>query len=119
MRCHRQVRRTFFCKVVNVNEKPLVSIVIPAYSSRFFAMALQSALGQTYDALEVLVCDDSESEEIEAIVNALDDEPRVRYVRNARHLGFVGNLLRAVELARGELVKVLCDDDRQIGRAHV
>ena len=112
MRCHRQVRRTFFCKVVNVNEKPLVSIVIPAYSSRFFAMALQSALGQTYDALEVLVCDDSESEEIEAIVNALDDEPRVRYVRNARHLGFVGNLLRAVELARGELVKVLCDDDR-------
>ncbi len=112
MRRHRQVRRTFFCKVVNVNEKPLVSIVIPAYNPRFFAMALQSALGQTYEALEVLVCDDSDGGEIEAIVNAIVDEHRVRYVRNARHLGFVGNLLQAVKLARGELVKVLCDDDR-------
>jgi len=114
VRRHRQVRRTFFCKVANVNEKPLVSIVIPAYSPRFFSMALHSALGQTYEALEVLVCDDSEGEEIEAIVNAVEGELRacVRYVRNSRRLGFVANLVQAVGLARGALVKVLCDDDR-------
>ncbi|TLP62870.1 MULTISPECIES: glycosyltransferase [Pseudomonas] len=95
-----------------MNEKPLVSIVIPAYNPRFFAMALQSALGQSYPALEVLVCDDSEGEEIEAIVRAVQDDPRLRFVRNSSRKGFVGNLLHAVGLARGELVKVLCDDDR-------
>lgn len=97
-----------------MNEKPLVSIVIPAYNPRFFAMALQSALGQSYDALEVLVCDDSEGDEIEAIVHAVEGEARtrLRYVRNARQLGFIGNLLNCVELASGALVKVLCDDDR-------
>lgn len=114
MRRHRRVRRTFFSKVVNVNEKPLVSIVIPTYNPRFFAMALHSALGQTYEALEVLVCDDSEGDEIEAIVAAVEGEQRarLRYVRNVQRQGFVANVVRAVGLARGELVKVLCDDDR-------
>ncbi|WDY59462.1 glycosyltransferase [Pseudomonas sp. PSKL.D1] len=97
-----------------MNEKPLVSIVIPAYNPRFFAMALQSALGQTYEALEVVVCDDSEGEEVAAIVDGLDGRlrARVRYVRNVQRLGFVANVVRAVELANGALVKVLCDDDR-------
>ena len=51
-----------------MNEQPLVSIVIPAYSARFFAVALQSAVGQSYENLEVLVCDDSEGDEIETIL---------------------------------------------------
>lgn len=97
-----------------MNEKPLVSIVIPAYNPQFFAMALHSAVSQTYETLEVLVCDDSAGEEIETIVSALENEQRarVRYVRNAQRQGFVANVLLAVELAQGELVKVLCDDDR-------
>jgi len=55
-----------------VNEQSLVSIVIPAYSPRFFSMALQSALAQTHEHLEVLVCDDSEGDEIEEIVRSLE-----------------------------------------------
>lgn len=97
-----------------MNAKPLVSIVIPAYNPRFFAMALQSALAQTCTDLEVLVCDDSEGREIEAIVNAVEGElrARLRYVRNPQRKGFVDNLVQGVAQARGTLVKVLCDDDR-------
>lgn len=97
-----------------MNAHPAVSIVIPAYNPRFFAMALQSALAQTYERLEILVCDDSQGEEIEAIVRSFDGVgvAAVRYVRNETHLGFAGNLVKAVELASSELVKVLCDDDR-------
>jgi len=119
VRRHRQVRRTFFSKVANVNEKPLVSIVIPAYQPRFFSMALHSALSQTCEGLEVLVCDDSEGEEIAAIVRAAQDEPgavALRYVRNAQRKGFIGNLLHGLTLAQGTLVKVLCDDDRLFPR---
>ncbi|KPM63625.1 glycosyltransferase [Pseudomonas monteilii] len=97
-----------------MNEQSLVSIVIPAYSPRFFSMALQSALAQTHEHLEVLVCDDSEGDEIEEIVRSLEvmSDRSVRYMRNPRRLGFVGNLVHAVRMASGRWVKVLCDDDR-------
>ncbi|MGE8324017.1 MAG: glycosyltransferase family 2 protein, partial [Pseudomonas sp.] len=97
-----------------MNEQSLVSIVIPAYNPRFFSMTLQSALTQTHEHLEVLVCDDSEGDEIEGVVRsleALSGRP-VRYMRNPRRLGFVANVVHAVEMASGQWVKVLCDDDR-------
>jgi GT2 family glycosyltransferase/glycosyltransferase involved in cell wall biosynthesis len=97
-----------------VNAQPLVSIVIPAFNPRFFAMALQSAVGQTYENLEVIVCDDSEGDEIEGIVQSVQEQSgrSVRYIRNPHCLGFVSNVLKAVQAADGEWVKVLCDDDR-------
>ncbi|CAG8867922.1 hypothetical protein PS627_02683 [Pseudomonas fluorescens] len=95
-------------------DKPRASVVIPAFNPRFFTLALQSALAQSQQGLEVLVCDDSEGDEIEAIVRSLQGQgsASLRYVRNPRRLGFVANLVQAVELAQGEFVKVLCDDDR-------
>ena len=90
---------------------PLVSILIPAYNERFFAEALASALGQTWPSLEVIVCDDSPGREIERMAGAMND-PRVRYVRNPQRLGFAGNFSRCLELAGGEYIKYLNDDDR-------
>ncbi|MEX0296615.1 glycosyltransferase [Pseudomonas putida] len=97
-----------------MNAQPLVSIVIPAFNPRFFAIALQSAVGQSYEPLEVVVCDDSEGDEIEAIVRSVQEQSGrpVSYMRNLHRLGFVGNVVQAVQMASGELVKVLCDDDR-------
>lgn len=101
-----------------MNPAVRVSIVIPAHRPQFFATALHSALVQTYDALEVVVCDDSEGPEIEAIVSELepDARARVRYVRNTDSVGMIDNLIRALELASTDLVKVLCDDDRLFPR---
>jgi len=39
-------------------------------------------------------------------------DARVRYVRNPQRLGFAGNFSRCLELAQGEYVKFLNDDDR-------
>lgn len=95
-------------------ELPVVSIVIPAFNPSHFAMALQSALMQTQQRLEVVVCDDSEGDEIESMVGAAQapEGITVRYERNPTRLGFAQNVVRAVELSRGDLVKILCDDDR-------
>ena len=97
-----------------MNQTARVSLVIPAHHPRFFAAALHSALAQTFEALEVIVCDDSHGIEIEAIVMALDAESRarVRYVRHDDSEGFIDNLIHALELASHDVVKVLCDDDR-------
>ncbi|MBD8494750.1 glycosyltransferase [Pseudomonas syringae] len=113
-----------------MNPLPLVSIVIPAYNPRFFQAALQSALSQSYGNLEVVVSDDCRSQEVKRIIDefSVPESVVLRYHRNSTRLGFVKNLLQAVEMARGEFVKVLCDDDRlfmesvtlqvQVMRAH-
>ncbi|WP_434772093.1 glycosyltransferase [Pseudomonas entomophila] len=97
-----------------MNQTARVSIVIPAHHPRFFAAALHSALGQTYQALDVVVCDDSDGDAIASIVEALDaaSRARVRYVRHTHGGGRIGNLLGALEAADTDLVKVLGDDDR-------
>jgi len=90
---------------------PLVSVCIPAYNGRFFGEALESALAQTWPALEVVVCDDSPGSDIEGMARSRADA-RVRYVRNPRRLGFHGNFSRCLEVAGGEYIKYLNDDDR-------
>ncbi|MFJ2464781.1 glycosyltransferase [Pseudomonas sp. NPDC087615] len=96
-----------------MNQHPLVSIVIPAYNPRFFDQALVSALAQTYEHLEIVICDDSADEQIREIVESFAEPMHpIRYLRNAQHLGLQKNIMRCVEQARGEFIKVLCDDDR-------
>ena len=92
---------------------PLVTIVIPAFCSRFFEMAIQSAVDQTYGSLEIVVCDDSDDDEIEQMVMARihAGQSGIRYLRNSHRLGFADNLQRCVDNAQGEFIKVLCDDD--------
>ncbi|MFJ2488644.1 glycosyltransferase [Pseudomonas sp. NPDC087639] len=96
-----------------MNQHPLVSIVIPAFNPRFFDQALMSALAQTYEHLEIVICDDSDDEQIRQIVESFAEPAHpIRYLRNPQRLGLQNNVLRCVEEARGEFVKVLCDDDR-------
>ncbi|WP_425928523.1 glycosyltransferase [Pseudomonas sp. NyZ201] len=97
-----------------MNPAPLVSLVIPANNARYFRAALVSALAQSHDHLEVIVCDEGRDDEIKAIVDELEPLARcpLYYQRNARPLGLPHNLLAGLELARGEYVQFLCDDDR-------
>lgn len=90
---------------------PLVTIAIPAYNARYFAACLDSALAQTYDPLEIVVCDDSADTTIEALVAARQRRRSIRYERNASRLRPRRNFLRTFERASGTFIKFLCDDD--------
>ncbi|MDX9673485.1 MULTISPECIES: glycosyltransferase [unclassified Pseudomonas] len=96
-----------------MNPLPLVSLLIPAFNPRFFERTLNSAVSQTYGQLEIIVCDDSRGSEIEDIVVSVTGQTgvAVRYVRNPRTLGMVGNLKACLEQAQGQLIKFVCDDD--------
>lgn len=95
-----------------IGVRPLVSILIPAYRPTYFEQALQSALGQSYEHVEIIVCDDSAAGEIEKIVrDVTGGDERVRYVRNSPPQGGLGNYLKCFSLANGEFVKFLNDDD--------
>lgn len=89
---------------------PLVSILIPAYNTRFFEQALKSALAQSYKNTEILVCDDSSGDAIADICSRYPDE-RIKYIKNPKNLGFSGNFTQCINLANGEYIKFLNDDD--------
>ncbi len=91
--------------------EPLVSICMPAFNPRFFAAALDSALVQTWRNKEIIVSDDSEGDEIAAIVAARAPRGRLRLVQNRPRLRARKNYAQTVALARGEFVKFLNDDD--------
>ena len=96
-----------------VLNKGLVSIAIPAYKQTFLAEAIDSALGQTYQNIELIIVNDHSPYDLENIVNQYDDK-RIRYYKNKRNLGkrsIVLNWNKCLEYARGEFFVLLCDDD--------
>ncbi len=92
---------------------PLVSILIPAYNRpHYLKQALDSALNQTYNNIEIVICDDSTNDKVESIMNAyLEKHSNIRYYRNKRNLGQFENDLKLFELAKGEYINYLMDDD--------
>ncbi|MBO7742875.1 glycosyltransferase family 2 protein [Paenibacillus sp. MWE-103] len=93
-------------------ENPLVSVVIPAYNRpHTLRIALDSALGQTHANLEVVICDDSSNDGVQEMIgDYLRADSRVRYYRNERNL-FVGNWHKGFDLAKGDYINYLMDDD--------
>jgi glycosyltransferase involved in cell wall biosynthesis len=90
-----------------------VSICIPTYNGApYLRECLDSAVGQSYENVEVLIVDDCSSDETAAIANEYAErDRRVRVVVNASRRGLVDNWNRCVELARGQWVKFLFQDD--------
>jgi glycosyltransferase involved in cell wall biosynthesis len=95
--------------VATANDRPKVSIGIPAYARPAeLERAIRSVLDQGVDGVEVVVGDDSG--DLEVVVRAIDD-PRVVYVRNDPRLGMAENWNAVLDRARGEYVGLLMDDD--------
>lgn len=96
----------------------LISLVLSTYHrDLLFREALKSVLVQQAVpfAWEIIVVDNSEPDEkgetpALRIVREFGDS-RVQYYRNEQNLGMLGNWNRGVELARGEWVSFLHDDD--------
>jgi glycosyltransferase involved in cell wall biosynthesis len=98
--------------VVNQREgTPRVSICIPTFNrAGFIRRTLESALSQDDPDLEVVVLDDASTDGTYEIAASYVD-PRLRVERDGRRYGPGGNFNRSLDLARGEYVKILCDDD--------
>jgi glycosyltransferase involved in cell wall biosynthesis len=92
-------------------ERPLVSVCVPAYNAeRWIAGALESAVAQTYEELEIVVADNASTDASAEIASGFDD-PRIRVERRRETIGAVANHNRAIRLSRGAYVKFLHADD--------
>lgn len=91
---------------------PLVSIGISTYNraASYLPQALESALAQGYENLEIIVSDNASSDETERYVRGVDD-PRLRYFRQTENIGANGNFNFCLQQARGAYFLLLHDDD--------
>ena len=118
----RRVNQEFFLYQLNyfVQEYkeiilPLVSICIPTYNQpRFFEMALQSALNQTYPNIEIIVGDDSTNEDTKNMIQPyLKEHKNIKYFYHGGPLGKNGgnNINFVLNKSAGKYINLLFHDD--------
>lgn len=92
-------------------EKPVVSVIIPAYNcEKYIKDAVDSALAQDVP-LEVIVLNDCSPDDLDRVMEQYRDNHDVLYVKNAKNLGAAGTRNKGVLLARGEYIAFLDGDD--------
>ncbi len=96
-------------------ELPLVSILIPAYNQTIYLKeALESAINQTYPNIEIIIGDDSTTNEVENFIQPyLKRYSNIVYFKNEREGMDYGykNHLQCLLRSRGEYVNYLNHDD--------
>ena len=99
-----------------MNETPKISVCIPAYNRAAVLPALlDSIVAQETDGYEILICEDCSPQRAAIAQTAAEYASRypgrIRYIENARNLGYDGNLRRMIDLARGDYVLFMGNDD--------
>ena len=100
--------------VTSLDKSPTFSILVAAYQvADVIGEALESAFGQTHPALEVIVCDDGSTDDLE---RALEPH-RGRIVLTRKENGGEGSAKNtAARLANGDYIVILDADDRYLPR---
>lgn len=80
--------------------------------TRYLEDALNSILNQTYKDFEVIIVDDKSTDESYDIAKSYaSNDGRIHVFKNERNLGLVGNWNKCIELAKGEWIKFVFQDD--------
>jgi glycosyltransferase involved in cell wall biosynthesis len=94
----------------------LISVCIPAYNRASLLPALlDSVLDQDFDDFDIVIAEDSSPERQAIRAKAANYQERygnkVKYEENLKTLGYDGNLRRLIELAGGDYVLFMGNDD--------
>jgi glycosyltransferase involved in cell wall biosynthesis len=89
---------------------PSVSIIIPAFRSRWLGQCIGSAIAQSFDDFELIIGDDSVDESVRNVVEQYSDR-RLKYYKNPTRGQPGSNRDFLISLAKGEYIKFLFDDD--------
>ncbi len=92
--------------------RPLVSICIPCYNGGdFIARTLESVVNQErINDFEIILCDNRSTDNTLSVIAGFADR-RIKLVQNDHNFGIARNWHKALSLAQGDYVKLLCADD--------
>ena len=92
-----------------VTRTPLISVIIPVYNGeRYIVQAVESAIGQTFTDLEIIVIDDGSTDNTHQVLQPYLDKIHYIYQENQ---GAAIARNRACQLAKGEFLAFLDADD--------
>ena len=93
----------------------LVSVIIPTYNrGHLVERAVNSALKQTYQHLEVIVVDDGSTDNTKDVMKRLENE-RVKYIREEKNHGACHARNLGIQASQGEYISFLDSDDYWCG----
>lgn len=91
--------------------KPLVSVIIPTYNVQaYIGQAIQSALDQTVQNIEIIVTDDASTDDTVQIIKTNKDR-RIHLTINKNNFGPSYSRNLAIQKAEGEWIALLDGDD--------
>lgn len=94
-----------------MSRPPLVSVCIPSFNQeKYIAETIQSVLDQTYRNFELVISDDYSGDKTVDVIKGFTDR-RIRLYTGDKNLGIEGNWNRALKLAGGKYIKLVCGDD--------
>jgi glycosyltransferase involved in cell wall biosynthesis len=96
-----------------MREEPLVSIALCTYNGeKYIRQQLDSIINQTYQNLEIVIVDDSSSDDTYNIAgNYAQKDSRIKCFRNEVNLGFNKNFEKAIKLTTGAFIAISDQDD--------
>ena len=92
--------------------EPMVTIALPTYNraQTFLRPAIECALGQDWENLEIIVSDNCSTDNTAEVVKSYSDK-RLRYVRQEHNIGANNNFNFCISEAAGSYFLLFHDDD--------
>ena len=103
-------------KTKDSRSRPLVSVIIPTMDRpEMLERCIKSVISSTYKNIEIVVSDDSDSDDSKLVVDKLKDLfQKILYIHNTeKNISIAIN--RAIKQSKGELIFIL-DDDNEIDK---
>ncbi|MEX1136346.1 MAG: glycosyltransferase [Balneolales bacterium] len=93
-------------------ENPLVTIGLTTYNRAdgYLRCALDAAVSQTYNNIEIIVSDNNSEDNTEEVVKSYSDQ-RINYIKQKENIGAGGNFNFCLDQAQGKYFLLLHDDD--------
>jgi glycosyltransferase involved in cell wall biosynthesis len=89
-----------------------ITVCIPTFNRiNILPFAIDSVLKQSYQNLELIVCDDGSSDDTPNLMSQFADN-RIKYIRHHQNIGKSNNMRSGFEAASGEYFIKFDDDDR-------
>ena len=96
-----------------MSNKPLISVVIPAYNhERFVGAAIESVLNQSCSDFELVIVDDGSTDNTAEVIKSYTDK-RIHYYYQENQDAF-NTINRGISLAKGRYISILNSDDIEV-----